>query len=147
MANETFEQYSARLLSLSAGKDGLTVLATTAPRIGMLIARCTPDDLRWTTSSSRWSIAQIVRRRVERDSGAARWPEFVAAPVKAEIDAATLDKLDVRVGTIRAADPIPATDRLAVLTVDFGDRTRSIVAGIRTERSSLASVVGCQALY
>jgi tRNA-binding protein len=34
-----------------------------------------------------------------------------------------------------------------VLTVDFGDRTRSIVAGIRTERSSLGSVVGVQALF
>ena len=34
-----------------------------------------------------------------------------------------------------------------MLTVDFGDRTRSIVAGIRTERSSLASVAGAQALF
>jgi tRNA-binding protein len=250
MATETFEQYSARLLSLSAGKDGLTILATTAPRIGTLIARCTSDDLRWTTSPNRWSIAQIVahladaeivgayrirmilaapgtplqafdqnewartqhyenrdaraslalfarvraaqlqllrgltdeeldrfgmhaergkesirhlvalyaghdvnhlaqieRLLVARDPTAARSPAFAAAPVKAEIDAATLDTLDVRVGTIRAADPIPATDRLAVLTVDFGDRTRSIVAGIRAERSSLGSVVGVQALF
>ena len=38
-------------------------------------------------------------------------------------------------------------DRLAVLTVDFGDRTRSIVAGIRTERPSLAALVGSQALF
>ena len=33
-------------------------------------------------------------------------------------------------------------DRLAILTVDFGDRTRSIVAGIRTERPSLPALVG-----
>jgi tRNA-binding protein len=53
----------------------------------------------------------------------------------------------VRVGTIRAAAPVAGADRLAVLTVDFGDRTRSIVAGIRTERPSLAAVVGVQALF
>ena len=43
--------------------------------------------------------------------------------------------------------PVPGADRLALLTVDFGDRTRSIVAGIRTERPSLDAVVGVQALF
>ena len=34
-----------------------------------------------------------------------------------------------------------------LLTVSFADRTRSIVAGIRTERPSLDALVGAQALF
>jgi len=55
--------------------------------------------------------------------------------------------VDIRVGTIRAAAPVAATDRLALLRVDLGDHTRSIVTGIRTERASLDAVVGVQALF
>jgi tRNA-binding EMAP/Myf-like protein len=67
--------------------------------------------------------------------------------VKATIDPAVLDQIDVRTGTIRAAVPVAGADRLALLTVAFGDRDRTIVAGIRTERPSLAGVVGHQALF
>ena len=72
---------------------------------------------------------------------------FTPAPVKAIVDPAVLASLDVRVGTIRGAAAVPGADRLALLTVDFGDHMRSIVAGIRTERESLESIVGVQALF
>ncbi|HEX4567632.1 MAG TPA: hypothetical protein VH138_13430 [Vicinamibacterales bacterium] len=72
---------------------------------------------------------------------------FTPAPVKPTVDPAVLASLDVRVGTIRAAAAVEATDRLALLTVDFGDHTRSIVAGIRTECPPLESIVGVQALF
>src|SRR4029078_10580124 len=49
--------------------------------------------------------------------------------------------------TTRAPAPLQGADRLAVLTVSFTDRTRSIVAGIRTERPSLDALVGAQALF
>jgi methionine--tRNA ligase beta chain len=247
--SETFQEYSARLMSLSAGKDGLAVLAATPSRIGGLLAGRSQADLRWTPTAGRWSIAEIVAhlgdaeivsayrmrmilaapgtaiqafdqndwmraqhhessdphvslalfaalraaqlrllRRLsdgeldrfgmhaergkesirhliglyaghdlnhlgqierllgERDPGAASRP-FTPSPPKPEIDHATLEKLDVRVGTIRAAEAVAGADRLALLTVDFGDRQRSIVAGIRTERPSLDAVVGAQALF
>ncbi len=41
--------------------------------------------------------------------------------------------LDLRVGTIRAADPIAGTDRLYRLTIDLGGETRVAVAGIRAD--------------
>ena len=247
--SETFQEYSARLMSLSAGKDGLAVLASTPARIGALVAGRSLADLRWTPTPGRWSIAEIIahlgdaeivgayrmrailaapgtplqaydqndwmraqrhassdphtslaffaglraaqvrflrnlgdeeldrfgvhaergkeslrqliglyaghdlnhlgqieRLIAERSPGAGPRP-FTPAPPKPEIDGATLEKLDVRLGTIRAAEPVAGTDRLAALTVDFGDRQRSIVAGIRTERASLESVVGAQALF
>jgi tRNA-binding protein len=72
---------------------------------------------------------------------------FAPAPVKPVIATSVLEQLDVRAGTIRAASPLPGTDRLAVLTVSFADRDRTIVAGIRTERPSLDAVVGRQCLF
>jgi tRNA-binding EMAP/Myf-like protein len=246
---ETFQEYSARLLSLSAGQDPLAILASTPARIGALVAGRSAQDLHWTPAPSRWSIAQIVahladaevvgayrfrmilaapgtpiqafdqdgwaremsyescdtaaslalftalrraqlqlvagldaeklerfgvhaergkesvrhliglyaghdlnhlpqieRLIAERDPGGAH-RAFTPAPVKAVLEAGAIDKIDVRAGTIRAAEPLPGADRLAVLTVDFGDRTRAIVAGIRTERPSLAALAGTQALF
>lgn len=247
--SETFQEYAARLMSLSAGQDPLSILASTPARIGALVAGRSAPDLHWTPAPPRWSIAQIVahladaevvgayrfrmilaapgtpiqafdqdgwaremsyesrdtaaslalftalrrallplvgglgadqldrfgvhaergkesvrymiglyaghdlnhlaqieRLIAERDPGAARAP-FTPAPVKTAVEPGTLERLDVRTGTIRAAAPVAGADRLAVLTVDFGDRTRTIVAGIRTERPSLAALAGTQALF
>ena len=72
---------------------------------------------------------------------------FTPAPVKPIVDAAVLESIDVRLGTILAVVPVDAADRLARLTVDFGDHTRSIVAGLREERPSLEAIVGLQTLF
>lgn len=39
-------------------------------------------------------------------------------------------RLDLRVGTITAADRVPGADRLLQLTVDLGTEQRPVVAGI-----------------
>ena len=245
---ETFQEYSARLMSYSADKDPLEVLASTPGRIGALIAGRGARELHRSPGPGRWSVAQIVThlsdaevvgayrfRLVLAQSGtplqaydqndwaremkyenrdphaslalfralrrslltlldgltdaeldrygmhaergketvralislyaghdlnhlgqierllAERAPEsgrpFAPAPVKPQIDHAQLEALDVRVGTIRAAVPVNGADRLALLSVSFADRTRSIVAGIRSERPSLDALVGAQALF
>jgi tRNA-binding protein len=88
-------------------------------------------------------LAQIERLIADGDGAHA----FSPAPAKPAIEAGVLEQLDVRTGTILGAEPVAAADRLAVLTVRFGDRDRSIVAGIRTERPSLDALVGSQALF
>lgn len=40
-------------------------------------------------------------------------------------------KLDLRVGTVTAAEPHPNADRLLKLQVDLGDHQRQVCAGIR----------------
>jgi hypothetical protein len=57
---ETFQEYTARLLSLSAGTDPFEILAATAPQIERAIAGRHDGELRWSSSPTRWSIAQIV---------------------------------------------------------------------------------------
>lgn len=69
------------------------------------------------------------------------------APLKPLITTADVDKLDVRVGTIRAVEDVPASRKLVRLHVDFGDHTRVILAGMKAERADVQEVVGRQALF
>jgi tRNA-binding protein len=69
------------------------------------------------------------------------------APVKPEISMDDLDKLDIRVGTIRSVAEVAKSDKLMRLTVDFGDHQRSILAGIRQERDNPLEIEGKQALF
>ncbi|MBN1334016.1 MAG: tRNA-binding protein [Synergistales bacterium] len=69
------------------------------------------------------------------------------APVKPEVTIADLEKLDIRVGTILKVEDLPRSDKIAVLTVDFGDHTRTILAGIREEREDPTEIEGKQALF
>lgn len=79
--SETFQEYSARLLSLSKGQDALSVLAATPGRIGALVGGRSAADLRWTTSPSRWSIAQIVTHLADAEVVAAyRFRMILACP-------------------------------------------------------------------
>jgi len=72
---------------------------------------------------------------------------FVPAALKPTVAIADVEKLDVRVGTIVAVDEIPKSSKLLRLTVDFGDHTRSILAGMKEERSNPQEIVGRQALF
>jgi tRNA-binding protein len=69
------------------------------------------------------------------------------APIKDTIDFATFEKIDIRVGTIRAVDEVEGSNKLVKLTVDFGDHTRSILAGLKQEREDPREIEGKQALF
>ena len=51
--------------------------------------------------------------------------------------------LELRVGTVRAAEPHPNADRLLLLRVDLGAEERQLVAGIRAHYDP-AALVGRQ---
>jgi len=69
------------------------------------------------------------------------------APIKPPISVSDLDKIDIRVGTIVAVEDVPNSDKLVRLRVDFGDHARSILVGMKKERSSLREIEGKQALF
>ena len=69
------------------------------------------------------------------------------APVKPLIRSEDLDKIDIRVGTIESVDEVPNSDKLVALRVNFGDHARTIVSGMKQERSNLKEIVGKQALF
>ena len=74
-------------------------------------------------------------------------PHAEPAPVKSTIDAATLDTIDIRVGTIQTVSDVARSRKLVKLTVDFGSFSRQIVAGLKTERADVREIEGRQALF
>jgi len=69
------------------------------------------------------------------------------ASIKAQITAAELDRVDIRVGTIEAVENIGDSKKLVRLVVDFGDHKRTIVAGLKEERADPTEIEGKQALF
>lgn len=69
------------------------------------------------------------------------------APIKEQIAAEDLNKVDIRVGTIEAVEDMPDSKRLVRLHVDFGDHKRTIVAGLKQERADPTEIKGKQALF
>ena len=69
------------------------------------------------------------------------------APIKPIISLNILDKIDVRVGTIKHVEGVEGSDKLVKLTVDFGDHQRTILAGMKQERENPREIEGKQALF
>src|SRR5260370_3638333 len=73
--------------------------------------------------------------------------EFTHAPIKPSVASTELEALDIRVGTIERVEGSPRSDKLMKLTVNFGDHSRTILAGIKKERENPREVEGRQALF
>ena len=69
------------------------------------------------------------------------------APVKPLIDPEVLERIDLRVGTISAVHDVAGSDNLVQLQVQFGDHARTIVAGLKQERTNPREIEGKQALF
>ena len=74
-------------------------------------------------------------------------PEMKPAQVKPAVSKADLEKIDIRVGTIRSVEDVPRSDKLVRLRVDFGDHTRTILVGMKGERADVREMEGKQALF
>jgi tRNA-binding protein len=69
------------------------------------------------------------------------------AAIKPLIDLATLKSIDIRVGTIEAVHDVAGSQKLVRLTVNFGDHSRTVLAGMKKERDVVEEIVGKQALF
>lgn len=69
------------------------------------------------------------------------------APVKSVVAPDVLDRLDIRVGTIELVEDVQGSDKLLKLTVEFGDRKRSILVSMKQEREEPREIEGKQALF
>ena len=69
------------------------------------------------------------------------------APVKPTIPYDVFEKIDVRVGTIERVEDIEGSEKIVRLVVEFGDRRRNILAGIKKERKDPGEIEGRQALF
>ena len=73
--------------------------------------------------------------------------DFAPEAIKPTVGIAALEALDIRVGTIERVEEIPRSDKLMKLAVNFGDHSRTILAGIKKERSHPWEIEGRQALF
>jgi len=73
--------------------------------------------------------------------------EFTAAPVKQAVGIEALEALDIRVGRIERVEEVPRSEKLMKLTVNFGDHSRTILAGMKKERENPKEIEGMQALF
>ena len=69
------------------------------------------------------------------------------APIKPTVTFDTLEKIDVRVGTIEIVEDVQGSDKLVRLIVDFGDHKRKILVGMKQERQNPGEIKGKQALF
>jgi tRNA-binding protein len=69
------------------------------------------------------------------------------APVKKTISFEDFEKVDIRIGTIISVLEVAKSNKLMKLIVNFGDHTRSIIAGIKQERVKPREIEGKQALF
>ena len=69
------------------------------------------------------------------------------SPIKEAISFDEFEKLDIRVGTITTVTEVAKSNKLMKLIVDFGDHSRSILAGIKQEREDPQKIEGKQALF
>lgn len=69
------------------------------------------------------------------------------SPIKDLITFEDFEKIDIRVGTIIAVCEVEKSNKLMRLIVDFGDHTRSILAGIKQERENPKEIENKQALF
>jgi tRNA-binding protein len=69
------------------------------------------------------------------------------APVKPPISPELLNQIDVRVGTILSVTGVANSEKLVALEVTFGDHRRTILAGMKRERSNPREIEGKQALF
>ncbi len=72
---------------------------------------------------------------------------MVSAPIKPAITMDLLERIDIRVGTIRSVTDVPNSENLVQLRVSFGDHEQTIVAGLKKERANSREIEGKQALF
>lgn len=73
--------------------------------------------------------------------------ELTPAPLKPTITIDVVESVDIRVGTIQAVEDVHGSNKLMRLKVNFGDHTRTILAGIKGERADPQEITGTQALF
>jgi len=74
-------------------------------------------------------------------------PSMEIADVKPTITLDLLEQVDIRVGSIERVGEVSGSRNLVKLTVDFGDHTRNILAGLKGEREDPRELEGRQALF
>jgi methionyl-tRNA synthetase len=92
-----------------------------------LMTRVEPDKIA--------AIVEASKENLEKTAAPVVVKEKQFAPIADTIDITDFGKLDLRIAKILKAESVEGADKLLHLTVDIGDETRSIFAGIKSAYS------------
>lgn len=92
-----------------------------------LMTRVEPDKVA--------AIIEASKENLEKTAAPVVVKEKQFAPIADTIDITDFGKLDLRIAKILKAESVEGADKLLHLTVDIGDETRSIFAGIKSAYS------------
>lgn len=92
-----------------------------------LMTRVEPDKIA--------AIVEASKENLEKTAAPVVVKEKQFAPIADTIDITDFGKLDLRIAKIIKAESVEGADKLLHLTVDIGDETRSIFAGIKSAYS------------
>jgi methionyl-tRNA synthetase len=95
-----------------------------------LITRVEPEQIAALIEANRETLQPPRSDPAQRPSAAAKERAVDTTPA-ATVTMDDFNKLDLRVARIVDAQPIEGADRLLRLTLDLGDATRTVLAGIR----------------
>jgi methionyl-tRNA synthetase len=101
------------------------LLSHTINEFTPLMTRVEPDKIA--------AIIDASKENLEKTAAPVKAKQF--APIADTIDIADFAKLDLRIAKILKAEAVEGADKLLHLTVDIGDETRSIFAGIKSAYS------------
>jgi methionyl-tRNA synthetase len=102
-----------------------------------LMTRVEPDKIA--------AIVEASKENLEKTASPVVVKEKQFAPIADTIDITDFGKLDLRIAKILKAESVEGADKLLHLTVDIGDETRSIFAGIKSAYSP-EQLEGCLTL-
>jgi methionyl-tRNA synthetase len=110
--------------SLQALAWGGTPTGAPLPKLAPLFPRVDKNEFLESQSAKGESVE-------EKEAESAAAPEAQeAAPQEPQIDIEQFMATQLRVATIKAAEPVPKSNKLLKLQVDLGEETRQLVAGI-----------------
>jgi tRNA-binding EMAP/Myf-like protein len=82
----------------------------------------------------------FARAAANADSLVSNMDTIKVAPIKPTIPIELLERVDIRVGTIKLVEDVAGSNKLVKLTVDFGDHSRTILVGMKQEREQPGAI-------
>ncbi len=110
----------------------LTLDAIESPLVNHKINKFKPMMARLEESSINKIIEETRESAADDAANASATGNQSVEPLKAEIDYADFDKCDFRIARIVDAQPVEGADKLLQLTLDIGNETRNVFAGIKS---------------
>jgi methionyl-tRNA synthetase len=96
----------------------------------LLFRKVEDEEVQYQVEKLKKGLEKSKMEQKTKETGAAAAEDSQPAEIKPEIQYDDFAKLDLRIGTITAAEKVAKADKLLKLAVDLGSETRTIVSGI-----------------